>query len=420
MTSTCSNCGSTNVVEDDLYAQNQFVCADCGLVVSEGILTSNPAEGTDVSYAFTSAVTKKPCLNLKKGLLRVQAICRTLRLNQEIEEHSIKFFKQAYQHEKFINVLNTKKDILGGCCILLSCRLLNWPVSMGTIACMVDSDAMTVAGVYQDMVEVVNVTSPFVSITTLIEAHCVEYKLGSDCVGEEFAESTKSLTKRTEALLELAADTWIVTGRKPVFIMMAAVYLAWQSLKPTRNRLKLSLSKFCKLARVNKLSMALTRLAEIKEVLVKLGREIPWARQPVTPDNVVELVEDILKHRASLHFKALRSFTDSSDPEDRLEKPSELDHGKGSLCSVAESEEDVEKSEGTSSSTDPRCKWGKRLLFAPPCVAHPKKKRAEQQHPLVEVTGDEEISDSEIDSYIRTPQEIRDFARAQKVLNQQK
>ncbi|XP_053742502.1 transcription factor IIIB 50 kDa subunit [Synchiropus splendidus] len=419
MTSTCSNCGSTNVVEDDLYAQNQLVCADCGLVVSEGILTGNPSEGTDVSYAFTSAATKKPCLNLKKGVLRVQAICRTLRLNQEIEEHSIKFFKQTYQHEKFINVLNSKKDILGGCCILLSCRLLNWPVSMGTIACMLDSDAMTVAGVYQDMVQVANVTSPFVSITTLIEAHCVEYKLGSDCVAEEFAESTRSLAKRTEALLELAADTWIVTGRKPIFIMMAAVYLAWQSLNPTRNRLKVTLSKFCKMARVNKLAMALTRVAEIKEVLVKLGKEIPWARQPVTPDNVVELVEDILKHRTSLLFKALRRHEDTSDTEDGLEKPSELDQGNESAPSVAESEQDVEKSGESTSSTDSRCKWGKRLLFAPPCVAHPKKRRVEQQHPLVDVTGDEDISDSEIDSYIRTPQEISDFSRAQKILNQQ-
>lgn len=42
----CRSCGSTNVIEDDLYAQTQLVCVDCGSVVSEGVLDKDPFGGS--------------------------------------------------------------------------------------------------------------------------------------------------------------------------------------------------------------------------------------------------------------------------------------------------------------------------------------------------------------------------------------
>lgn len=37
---SCPGCGSSNIVDDDLYCQAQLVCVDCGSVVSEGALTN--------------------------------------------------------------------------------------------------------------------------------------------------------------------------------------------------------------------------------------------------------------------------------------------------------------------------------------------------------------------------------------------
>lgn len=42
----CPGCGSSNIVEDDLYAQAQMVCVDCGAVVSEGSLADEHVEGS--------------------------------------------------------------------------------------------------------------------------------------------------------------------------------------------------------------------------------------------------------------------------------------------------------------------------------------------------------------------------------------
>uniref|UniRef100_UPI0037E8E70E transcription factor IIIB 50 kDa subunit n=1 Tax=Semicossyphus pulcher TaxID=241346 RepID=UPI0037E8E70E len=433
---SCPGCGSSNIVDDDLYSQAQMVCVDCGSVVSEGVLANDPVGGSDVSYSRTTAVAKKPCANLKKGLQRVTAMCRILRVNSEIEDLSQTYFTKAYQHESFIKVSLQKKEVLGGCCVLVSCRLLNWPITMGTISCLLDADPMVVGVVYQEMVKILNIEAPTINITDVMEAHTQEYKISSLDVPEELAEDSRDLSKRAIALVELAADTWIVTGRRPVPIMMAAVYLAWQSLKPNKHRLKFSLDKFCQLANVNKNRPATKRISEMKEVLCKLGKEIPWVREEVTPDNVMRQVGDILNNRYALLRRAMRTHEDAlkaeceASSEDALTEevaPSRI----SDTSSVGECELNTEKpqqpGEGDDNpselhidaqeSQDAAPNWGKRVLFAPPCVVHAKKRRVEQPE-LKDVTGDEEISDSEIDSYIRTPREAREFALTQKKLSE--
>ncbi|XP_030598777.1 transcription factor IIIB 50 kDa subunit [Archocentrus centrarchus] len=440
---SCPGCGSTNIVDDDLYSQAQLVCVDCGSVVSEGVLANDPVGGSDVSFSRTTAVAKKPCANQIKGLQRVKAICRILMVNSEIEALSQTYYKMAYEHKAFLKVSLQKKDILTGCCVLVSCRLLNWPITIGTISCLLDADPMMVGAVYQEMVKNLSIEAPIVNVTDVIEAHCHEYKISSVDVPEELAENSRDLTKRAVALVELAADSWIVTGRKPIPIMMAATYLAWQSLKPNKHRLKFSLDKFCQIAKVKKLKPAMKRVAEIKEVLCKLGKEIPWVGGAMTPNNVIQQVECILQHRYALLRRAMRTHEDAlleesqaSCAEPPLEETASSQISEcvdqtpvtsvvkqnGSNANGKEQPGDGDNNphalpehSATQESQDPPGNWGKRVLFAPPCVIHPKKRRVDQREHK-DVTGDEEISDSEIDSYIRTPREARDFALMQQML----
>lgn len=104
----------------------------------------------------------------------MKAICRALRVNKEIEELSQTYFNQAYQHESIINVSLQKKEILGGCCVLVSCRLLNWPITVGTIGSLLDADPMQVGSVYQEMVKILKIEAPIVSVTDVMEGHCQE------------------------------------------------------------------------------------------------------------------------------------------------------------------------------------------------------------------------------------------------------
>lgn len=108
------------------------------------------------------------------GLQRVKAICRILRVHKEIEDLSQAYYKQAYQHQSFIKVSLQKKEVLAGCCVLVSCRLLNWPITMGTMSCLLDADPMAVGVVYQEMVKVLSIEAPIVNVTDVMEAHSQE------------------------------------------------------------------------------------------------------------------------------------------------------------------------------------------------------------------------------------------------------
>ena len=133
-------------------------------------------------------------------------------------------------------------------------------------------------------------------------------------VPEVFSESTARLVERAAELVELAAATWLVTGRHPVHVLAGAVYVAWLSLNPCKARLAVPLSRFFKMAKVALPGKAALRVTELKEVLCQLGKELPWLRgAPVDPRTVPTLTADILKHRFLLMRKAMRSFESQLD-----------------------------------------------------------------------------------------------------------
>lgn len=54
----CPACGSTNIVDDDLYSQAQLVCVDCGSVVSEGVLANDPVGGSGTKMRLKSSLSR--------------------------------------------------------------------------------------------------------------------------------------------------------------------------------------------------------------------------------------------------------------------------------------------------------------------------------------------------------------------------
>ncbi|KAJ3605844.1 hypothetical protein NHX12_027888 [Muraenolepis orangiensis] len=409
LVSSCPDCGSSRLLDDDFHAESQLVCQDCGSVVASGArLVADTRDGgsTDVRYCDSTAVSKAPCRNLILGLQRVRALCRVLRLSYEVEELAEVYYRQAYTHSSFLHLSLMKKEALVGCCVL-------------------------------DLEKILEVDIPKSNITHGLEAHSREYKLSSSEVPEPLAERSQDLAQRSLALVELAGDCWVVTGRHPVPIMMAAIFLSWQSLKPTKVRLKYSLNKFCLLSKMPPSKTAVTRVGEIKEVLRTLGKEIPWlgTRDGEPPFEVLRHVEDILQHRHALMRSALRTYQEAQDKaqegakegaqeetlggaQEETQEGAQEETQEGALGADQPTPEAPDPSELKSATGAPAegdsAHWGKRRLFAPPCVRNPKVRRVEAE--TEDVDGDQEISDSEIDSYLRSPQELRDYLQTYKSL----
>ncbi|MCJ8742692.1 hypothetical protein PDJAM_G00085100 [Pangasius djambal] len=452
---------------------------------------------TAVPYYVTTEVTKKPCPNLIKGLGRVRSLCRILRLSKHMESEVASLYERAYNHPHFLNGHLMKKEMLGGSCLLSVCRQNNWPVAMGTISMLLDADPASIGAVYHDLNKALNLQNTSTSsFAELLESHCHEFKLGPSDVPDICVESVERLVQRSTALLELASDVWLVTGRQPLPLLTACVYVAWQSLKPmarmkyTLNkfceiarlpklkqkcavrrdtaarrvseirealfklgpsdvpdicvesverlvqrstallelasdvwlvtgrqplplltacvyvawqslkpmaRMKYTLNKFCEIARLPKLKQkcavrrdtAARRVSEIREALCKMGRVLPWLREgTVEPGSVCTLVDDILSYRRTLMLQAMRN---------------------------CELEEDAEEQNAASSE---EAHWGKRHLFLPPSARNAKRPRPNSPEP--DVIGDENISDTEIESYIRSPEEVKLYLEVQKKLTEDK
>lgn len=77
-----------------------------------------------------------------------------------------------------------------------------------------------------------------------------------------FVEDKEKMLARTMQVVELASETWLVTGRHPIPIVTAAAFLSWQSLQPSA-RLTCTFTQFCKAAGVDLPPPARLRLKEL-------------------------------------------------------------------------------------------------------------------------------------------------------------
>uniref|UniRef100_A0A8C8SBB1 Transcription factor IIIB 50 kDa subunit n=1 Tax=Pelusios castaneus TaxID=367368 RepID=A0A8C8SBB1_9SAUR len=387
----CPDCGSSAIVEDAHYAQSQLVCSECGFVLTEGLLTTTFAEEEHlqaVTYSRSTGQHEQLSRCKQRGIKRVQDLCKVLHLPATFEDTALSYFQRAIEHPSFHLVSLEKKEILVGCCVFVTCRQHNWPLTMGTICSLLYGDKELFASVYLCILQELELDVPALSLTDLVKTHLNGFKLfqNSASIPAKFVEDKERMLARTTQIVELASETWLATGRHPIPIITAAAYLAWQSLQPV-GRLTCPFSRFCKLVGTDLPPPALLRLKEFKDIFLTMAAELAWLRVlHVDKKTVVKYIGDLLQHRHIL----LKSAFNSGDLEDQ--SITVAGDGSGSLPQVAE----------------------KRPLL-PPCLLNPKKRlRTAPLGPLAQgITGDEAISDSEIDQYLRSKEEMEMFSHAQ-------
>ncbi|XP_077000488.1 transcription factor IIIB 50 kDa subunit [Tamandua tetradactyla] len=403
---SCPDCGSTELVEDSHYSQSQLVCSQCGCVVTEGVLTTTFAdEGNlrEVAYSRSTGENEQVSRSQQRGLRRVRDLCRVLQLPPTFEDTAVAYYQRAYRHPGIRAARLQKKEVLVGCCVLITCRQHNWPLTMGTICTLLYANLDVFSGTYMQMVKLLGLDVPALCLADLVKTYCSSFNLfqTSPSVPSKYVEDKEKMLSRTLQLVDLANETWLVTGRHPLPVITAATFLAWQSLQPS-DRLTCSLARFCKLANVDLPYPASSRLQELLAVLLRMAEQLAWLQVlKLNKRSVVKHIGDLLQHRHTLIRKAFRDGTEE------MEAQKEEGQGQGW---------GIEEVGGTSFSSPEGKRPPSPALLLPPCMLKPPK-HLHLTHPISTVTGDENISDSEIEQYLRTPQEVRDFQRAQAAMS---
>ncbi|XP_069842912.1 transcription factor IIIB 50 kDa subunit isoform X2 [Dendropsophus ebraccatus] len=340
--------------------------------------------GSTVTFTESTGQNESISRAKLRGIVRVRNLCRVLRLPDTFADTAVSYYERTFYLPGYHSARQEKKEAVIGCCVYITCRQHRWPLTIATISTMLYSKYELLSSVFMELVQLLKLDIPSISLQDLAKSHCKSFRLFQDSPSapEEYAENLEKVLDRALHLLELASETWLVTGRHPIPIITAAAYLSWQSLKPVQ-RLSCTFSRFCKLSETDLPSPALIRIKELKENCLKLASQLPWLRMlTVNHKTVLYHLEDILKHQGYLLRKALEAAE----------------------TSTTESEED-----------NPSEQRRPDAPFLPPCVAKPKKRLYTVAFPnnLQNVTGDEDISDSEIEQYLRTPAEVACFQQIQ-------
>ncbi|XP_063276174.1 transcription factor IIIB 50 kDa subunit [Prinia subflava] len=475
----CPECGSESLVEDAHYAQQQLVCAACGCVLSEGLLTTTYTDEEhlrEVAYSQSTGQKEQLSRCLQRGIRRVQDLCKVLQLPAVFEDTAVSYFQRALQLPAFHLVSLEKKELLGGCCVFVTCRQHNWPLTMGTVCSLLYAKQDLFASVFLSLQRELGLSVPALSLADLVTTHLNSFRLVQPTanVPAPFLEDRDKLLARTMAIVELASETWLVTGRHPVPVVTAAAFLAWQSLRPGP-RLGCPLARFCRLAGVDLPPPAHLRLKELLEILLAMASQLSWLRRfDLDKKTVVKHIGDLLQHRVFLLKNAFSqqdgeqqdtapgqgcpgqdpvgpgssdkdsqnkeslekdpldkdsrdkdSLNKDSRDKDPLDKdsrdkdspgqgsPGQGSPGQGSAGQGSPSSPPVAQGQGCPSAG--RCQRGGPLRpLLPPCLLRPRKRprAAAPSAPAAAPTGDEPISDSEIEQYLRSPQEIQAFRKA--------
>ncbi|KFO53103.1 Transcription factor IIIB 50 kDa subunit, partial [Corvus brachyrhynchos] len=345
----------------------------------------------EVAYSQSTGQKEQLSRCLQRGIRRVQDLCKVLQLPAVFEETAVSYFQRALQLPAFHLVSLEKKELLGGCCVFVTCRQHNWPLTMGTICSLLYAKQDLFASVYLSLQKELGLSVPALSLADLVTTHLNSFRLFQPAanVPAPFLEDKEKLLARTMGIVELASETWLVTGRHPVPIVTAAVFLAWQSLRPGP-RLSCPLARFCRLAGVDLPPPAHLRLKELLEILLGMASQLSWLRGlPLgkKPDSVGQ------------------GFLDKNSLD--KDSPGQDSPGQGSPSSPPVAQKGCPVA-------GKRQRGGTLRPLLPPCLIHPRKRLrpAAPSAPDSAATGDEPISDTEIEQYLRSPEEIRAFRKA--------
>uniref|UniRef100_A0A8C5KV21 Transcription factor IIIB 50 kDa subunit n=1 Tax=Jaculus jaculus TaxID=51337 RepID=A0A8C5KV21_JACJA len=384
------DCGSSKLVEDSHYSQNQLVCWDCGCVVTEGVLTTTFSEEgnlREVTYSRSTGENEQVSGSQQ----------RVLKLPPTFEDTAIAYYQKAYWLSGIRAVRLQKKEVLVGYCVLITCRQHNWPLTMGAICTLLYADLDVFSGTYMQIVKLLGLDVPSLCLADLVKTYCGSFRLfhASPSVPAKYIEDQEKMLSRTLQLVDLANEAWLVTRRHPLPVVTAATFLAWQSLRPSDR-----LARFCKLANVDLPYRAVSRLQELLGILLQMAKQLAWLQVlKLDKRSVVKHIGDLLKHH---HMLLRMAFRDGTAELETQEKTPEQGQG-----------EEV----GLDSFSLPKGKQpASPYLLLPPCMLK-SPKQMQPTPPASTVTGDEDISDSEIEQYLRIPQEIRDFEKAQAAIS---
>jgi len=283
------------------------VCTSCGGVVDESNLTadegihSNGQTGAD-GYCQASARERQqynvrcgtPSMSKgrRQGLDLTKRIAHFMGCKPSMTAEAVQLFERLVKHPDFRLRRIVAKLAVAACSVYIICRQHNWPVMLADVCGVVGNNVYAVDSwkkrIMATFPELADIRGP--DLFELLSARCKKAALSNE------------VQQTAVDIIKLCRDLWITEGRKQESIIIAALFIAWQSEEPLC-RMKVKLHSFCSDHQLPTLRGATACVSNMQEALCRLTDNIPWVSS-VSNNSIALYVKDIVNYRSTLIAEA--------------------------------------------------------------------------------------------------------------------
>lgn len=415
----CPACGADAVIQDE--AMSSLMCLECGVVVSDRPLTSalQIAQNSDgcaqvtgqfvahqgfhtagysddnISVALQAVILRRQRLAQQK----VSLVCSRIGLSGQAYSDMVcdlmgQITRQRWGSGRWI-------DLLAGGCAYVVARQNHKPITLLDIADAISVNVFLIGRVFIKIQQYLRCELPVLDPALHLTRICSRLTIPAPQLPKVVDTATR--------LLVLAHGDWLTVGRRPAGVIAAALRIACDMLLPAD-----TVNETC-LAGVSGVSRTTIRqrVLEIKETLVRLGKNLPWG-ETLTVKNVLQHTSDILAFKEVLQEST--KLVDATDPSPVLPLPPSLKR------SLDERQRKIDRFEraahriNSALGTEPGGLQPEHDLEMERVVLHGNLGvlLGESQSSPINNHGnegeEENISDSEIEGYLKTMDEITAMA----------
>uniref|UniRef100_G3ML04 BRF2-like C-terminal domain-containing protein n=1 Tax=Amblyomma maculatum TaxID=34609 RepID=G3ML04_AMBMU len=370
----CPSCGASAVIDESGDGISQ-VCTACGVVVdSAALCVAQGINSEGLSYV-PSAETATLSMVRTKSKRGTHYHCHLssnrLRCNDWIKKEGAKFGMDPVMREQACNFFNkhvgqmplTQQLAFAAACCYQVLRDSNQSVLLHTLTSSAQCSSTHLCQALRMVRE-----------TTGVEVgHARVEELLPEVAQSLEAKERKEVISRATALLKPLRLCWFLEGRSPHCVAPALIFTAWKSLDIS-TRVRTSYPAFCQRHSLPNTKPDCRTVCGLNKVLIQLAAQIPWLKgKKLSKKNASVYVPDVIRYAASLAIDGTKEADDSSDQQTATDVSVAIfrTFRKGRKGPSVPLQQDTDS---------------------------PSKDSED---------GDADISDSEIDNYIRTEREVR-------------
>ncbi|XP_077490622.1 transcription factor IIIB 50 kDa subunit-like [Amblyomma americanum] len=370
----CPSCGASAVTDASGDGISQ-VCTECGVVVDTAPLCMaaglNHGEGLSFVPSTQTATLSLARSGSKRGMHYQSQLSRNrLRCNDWIKQEGAKLGMDPVMREEACNFFNkhvvrlslVQQLAFAAACCYWVLRNNNRSILLHTLSSRAQCSGSQLWQALRMIREITNQETTHVKLDELLPE------------ATQFIDASerKEVVSRVTALLKPLHWCWFLEGRSPHNLASALVFTAWKSLDITRTHI--SYAAFRQRYGLSLVTSSNDTIRALNKVLIQLAGQIPWLKEKkLNPKKATAYVPDIIRYSAALVIDAIRG-ANGSDSEQTATEVFAASFKTFRKCRKRPSSSFQQDTDSASKSCD---------------------------------DGGMYISDSEIDSYIRSEQEAK-------------